>query len=54
LKDSEFGVEAGQAIIVKVGEWVEYCSPSPDEAEYIAVCIPAFSPKTVHRDKQPE
>jgi mannose-6-phosphate isomerase-like protein (cupin superfamily) len=53
LKGSEFDVEAGQAIIVKAGEWVQYSSPSPEGAEYIAVCMPAFSPDTVHRDEQP-
>ena len=50
LKDAEFDVAAGQAIIVKAGEWVQYSSPSPEGAEYIAVCIPAFSPDTVHRE----
>ena len=50
LKDASFDVAAGQAIIVRAGEWVQYSSPSPDGAEYIAVCIPAFSPETVHRE----
>ena len=50
LKDAEFDVPAGQAIIIKAGQWVQYSSPSPEGAEYIAVCIPAFSPETVHRD----
>ncbi len=50
LKDAEFDVAAGQAIIVKAGECVRYSSPSPEGAEYIAVCIPAFSPDTVHRE----
>ena len=50
LKNHEFDVEAGQAIIVKAGEWVQYSTPSPEGAEYVAVCIPSFSPKTVHRD----
>ena len=50
LRDKELDVEAGQAIIVKAGEWVQYSSPSPEGAEYIAVCIPAFSPETVHRE----
>jgi mannose-6-phosphate isomerase-like protein (cupin superfamily) len=50
LKDREFDTEAGQAIIVTAGEWVRYSSPSPEGAEYIAVCIPAFSPETVHRE----
>ncbi len=51
LKDREFDVPAGQAIIVYAGEWVQYSTPSPQGAEYIAVCLPAFSPDTVHRDK---
>jgi len=50
LKDGEFDVGAGQAIIVQAGEWVQYSSLSPEGAEYIAVCIPAFSPETVHRE----
>jgi mannose-6-phosphate isomerase-like protein (cupin superfamily) len=50
LEDAEFDVDAGQAIIVQVGEWVQFSSPSPDGAEYIAVCVPAFSPELVHRD----
>ncbi|QDU77871.1 hypothetical protein Pan97_49500 [Bremerella volcania] len=45
-------VSAGQAIIVKKGEWVRYSSPHPDGAEYIAACLPAFSPETVHRDPE--
>ncbi len=51
LKDREFDVSAGQAIIVHAGEWVRYSTPSPQGAEYIAVCLPAFSPDTVHRDE---
>lgn len=43
-------VRAGQAIISARGEWVQYSTPSNGGAEYIAVCIPAFSPDTVHRD----
>jgi mannose-6-phosphate isomerase-like protein (cupin superfamily) len=45
-----FHVKAGQAIIVHAGEWVRYSSPESSGAEYIAVCLPAFSPETVHRD----
>jgi quercetin dioxygenase-like cupin family protein len=41
-------VRAGQAIITHAGEWVQYSTP--DDAEYVAVCLPAFSPDTVHRD----
>ena len=43
-------VAAGQAIITAPGEWVRYSSPGPEGAEYIAICLPAFSPDTVHRD----
>ena len=43
-------VSAGQAVIAKRGEWVRYSTPYPGGAEYIAVCIPAFTPETVHRD----
>lgn len=50
LRDQEFDVAAGQAIIVQAGEWVQYSSPSAEGAEYIAVCLPAFSPETVHRE----
>lgn len=53
VKDAEFDVRAGQAIIVKAGEWVQYSSPSSEGAEYIAVCIPAFSLEAVHRDDSP-
>jgi hypothetical protein len=44
-------VLAGQAVITRAGEWVRYSSPMPGGAEYIAVCLPAFSPSTVHRDE---
>jgi mannose-6-phosphate isomerase-like protein (cupin superfamily) len=44
-------VRAGQAIVTSPGEWIRYSTPEPDGAEYIAVCIPAFSPDTVHRDE---
>jgi mannose-6-phosphate isomerase-like protein (cupin superfamily) len=43
-------VGAGQAVVTSPGEWVRYSTPDPDGAEYIAVCLPAFSPQTVHRD----
>jgi quercetin dioxygenase-like cupin family protein len=43
-------VKSGQAVITKAGEWVQYHTPSPSGADYIAVCLPAFSPETVHRD----
>lgn len=43
-------VRAGQAVVTAPGEWVRYSTPEPDGAEYVAVCLPAFSPETVHRD----
>ena len=43
-------VEAGQAVVTHAGEWVRYSTPGPEGAEYIAICLPAFSPDTVHRD----
>ena len=43
-------VRAGQAVIARRGEWVQYSSPEPEGAEYVAVCVPAFSPETVRRD----
>jgi mannose-6-phosphate isomerase-like protein (cupin superfamily) len=43
-------VRAGQAVIAHRGEWVQYSSPEQGGAEYVAICLPAFSPDTVHRD----
>jgi mannose-6-phosphate isomerase-like protein (cupin superfamily) len=43
-------VHAGQAIVTSPGEWIRYSTPGPEGAEYVAVCLPAFSPDTVHRD----
>lgn len=45
-----FEVRAGQALVASPGEWVRYSTPEPGGAEYVAVCLPAFSPDTVHRD----
>jgi len=45
-------VKAGQAVIVSAGEWVRYSTPGAQGAEYIAVCLPAFSPEIVHRDPE--
>jgi mannose-6-phosphate isomerase-like protein (cupin superfamily) len=45
-------VRAGQAVVTRPGEWVRYSTPEPGGAEYIAVCTPAFSPDTVHRDPE--
>ena len=44
-------IKAGSALLVPRGEWVQYSTPGPDGAEYIAVCHPAFSMETVHRDE---
>jgi mannose-6-phosphate isomerase-like protein (cupin superfamily) len=46
----QFDVLAGQAVIATPGEWVRYSTPEAGGAEYIAVCLPAFSPESVHRD----
>jgi len=49
-KDGALDVAAGQAVFVQAGEWIQYSTPDPEGAEYIAVCLPAFSPQTVHRN----
>ncbi len=49
-KGGHLDVRAGQAVITEPGEWVRYSTPEADGAEYIAICLPAFSPDTVHRD----
>ena len=51
MKDASYDISAGQAVIVPRGKWVQYSSPHPEGAEYIAVCVPAFSPDTVHREE---
>jgi hypothetical protein len=43
-------VRAGQAVVARPGEWIRYSSPEAGGAEYVAVCLPAFAPSTVHRD----
>lgn len=50
-KGGTLAVNAGQAVIAHAGEWVQYSTPGADGAEYIAVCLPAFSMETVHRDE---
>jgi ethanolamine utilization protein EutQ len=50
-KNGSLDVAAGQAVIAHAGEWVRYSTPHDDGAEYIAVCLPAFSMGTVHRDE---
>ena len=49
-EQSVLEVRAGQAVVTHAGEWVRYSTPGPEGAEYIAICLPAFSPATVHRD----
>ena len=49
-KNGQLDITAGQAVIAHSGEWIRYSSPFPGGAEYVAVCLPAFSPETVHRD----
>ena len=44
-------VNAGQAVVASPGEWIRYSSPASGGAEYMAICLPAFSPATVHRDQ---
>ena len=51
-RDGLLDVRAGQAVITHRGEWVQYSTPEPDGAEYLAVCLPAFSPDIVHRDDE--
>lgn len=51
-RDGVLDVPAGQAVVTTAGDWVQYSTPFPEGAEYIAVCLPAFSPQTVHRDAE--
>jgi ethanolamine utilization protein EutQ len=51
-KGGSLDVHAGQAVIAHAGEWVRYSTPDEGCAEYIAVCLPAFSMETVHRDER--
>jgi mannose-6-phosphate isomerase-like protein (cupin superfamily) len=50
FEGGEMEVEAGQAVVARRGEWVRYSTPGAEGAEYIAVCLPAFSPDTVNRE----
>jgi mannose-6-phosphate isomerase-like protein (cupin superfamily) len=50
-KGGQIDVRAGQAVVAHKGEWIRYSTPEAGGAEYIAVCLPAFSPTTVHRDE---
>jgi len=49
-RSGSIDVHAGQAVIAHAGEWVQYSTPGSEGAEYVAICLPAFSPDTVHRD----
>jgi mannose-6-phosphate isomerase-like protein (cupin superfamily) len=51
-KDEIIDINEGEAIITQAGEWVQYSTPTPEGAEYIAVCCPGFSPEAVHRDNE--
>ena len=48
----EMDIHAGEAIIIEADEWVQYSTPNDNGAEYIAVCLPAFSTDSVHRDNE--
>lgn len=50
-KEESIDIHAGEAVIVNAGEWVQYSTPEPEGADYLAVCLPAFSPDTVCRDE---
>jgi mannose-6-phosphate isomerase-like protein (cupin superfamily) len=50
-EDGAVEVRAGEAVLARAGEWVRYSTPRPGGAKYVAVCLPAFSPETVHRDE---
>jgi mannose-6-phosphate isomerase-like protein (cupin superfamily) len=49
-REGVLDVQAGQAVIAPAGDWVQYSTPGEEGAEYLAVCLPAFSPETVCRD----
>jgi mannose-6-phosphate isomerase-like protein (cupin superfamily) len=49
-RNGSLDVVAGQAVVACAGEWVQYSTPGPEGAEYLAICLPAFSPQSVHRD----
>jgi mannose-6-phosphate isomerase-like protein (cupin superfamily) len=51
-REGVLDVGAGQGVVVRAGEWVKYSTPTEEGAEYIAVCLPAFSPDTVRRDAE--
>ena len=48
-REGVLDVREGQAVVVRGGEWVRYSTPEPEGADYVAICLPAFAPETVHR-----
>ena len=50
-KEGVIDVTAGQSVVTHPGEWIRYSCPNPEGAEYVAICRPAFTPDTVHRDE---
>jgi len=50
-REGSLDVRAGQAVITHRGEWVQFSTPEPEGAEYVAICLPAFSMESVHRDE---
>jgi len=51
-EDGSLAARAGQAVVSEPGEWIRYSTPAPGGAEYIAICLPAFAPESVHRDEE--
>ena len=49
-RDGPLNVRPGQTLLAHAGEWIQYSTPEPDGADYVTVCLPAFSPDLVHRD----
>jgi mannose-6-phosphate isomerase-like protein (cupin superfamily) len=51
-KEGEYDIKSGEGVMIKRGEWVRYSSPNTEGASYVAVCLPAFTPDSVNRDKE--
>ncbi|ACN16303.1 conserved hypothetical protein [Desulforapulum autotrophicum HRM2] len=49
-KQGTTDIHEGEAVLATAGEWIRYSTPGPEGAEYMAICLPAFSPDNVHRD----
>lgn len=52
MREGNLVIQAGEALATRKGEWVRYSTPGPAGAEYVVICLPAFSPELVHRDRQ--